>query len=179
MTFNGSSRKNNIFFFFFSYFHRHLHLFFLSGYGAVGLDSNPSYGHTPSHHTPQLSSLSFKHEDTLSPPNSIGKCLRRDVSSPDWKTVVSHHQGYIRSNPSFLRSQTPSLIPTFIQVSPFLAHINTVSLNDFGNHNLKRITFLSLCWNVRNCLGSSILYEPENYHSFSSNFLKRGDVQAI
>ncbi|XP_007549884.1 PREDICTED: Wilms tumor protein isoform X1 [Poecilia mexicana] len=41
------------------------------GYGAVGLDSNPSYGHTPSHHTPQLSSLSFKHEDTLSPPNSI------------------------------------------------------------------------------------------------------------
>uniref|UniRef100_G3PU57 WT1 transcription factor b n=1 Tax=Gasterosteus aculeatus aculeatus TaxID=481459 RepID=G3PU57_GASAC len=41
------------------------------GYGAVGLDNNPSYGHTPSHHTPQLSSLSFKHEDTLSPPNNI------------------------------------------------------------------------------------------------------------
>ncbi|KAM7406238.1 hypothetical protein PAMP_000626 [Pampus punctatissimus] len=41
------------------------------GYGAVGFDSNPSYGHTPSHHTPQLSSLSFKHEDTLSPPNNI------------------------------------------------------------------------------------------------------------
>ncbi|XP_076003143.1 WT1 transcription factor b isoform X3 [Genypterus blacodes] len=42
------------------------------GYGAVGLDSNPSYGHTPSHHTPQLSSLSFKHEDTLSPqPNMV------------------------------------------------------------------------------------------------------------
>ncbi|XP_051236476.1 WT1 transcription factor b isoform X2 [Dicentrarchus labrax] len=41
------------------------------GYGAMGLDSNPSYGHTPSHHTPQLSSLSFKHEDTLSPPNNI------------------------------------------------------------------------------------------------------------
>uniref|UniRef100_A0A8C2WKF5 WT1 transcription factor b n=1 Tax=Cyclopterus lumpus TaxID=8103 RepID=A0A8C2WKF5_CYCLU len=41
------------------------------GYGAVGLESNPSYGHTPSHHTPQLSSLSFKHEDTLSPPNNI------------------------------------------------------------------------------------------------------------
>ncbi|KAL3065349.1 WT1 transcription factor b isoform X2 [Trematomus bernacchii] len=36
------------------------------GYGAVGLDSNPSYGHTPSHH-----SLSFKHEDTLSPQNNI------------------------------------------------------------------------------------------------------------
>uniref|UniRef100_UPI0037E75D9D WT1 transcription factor b isoform X8 n=1 Tax=Semicossyphus pulcher TaxID=241346 RepID=UPI0037E75D9D len=41
------------------------------GYGAVSLDSNPSYGHTPSHHAPQLSSLSFKHEDTLSPPNNI------------------------------------------------------------------------------------------------------------
>ncbi|XP_056268599.1 WT1 transcription factor b isoform X6 [Pseudoliparis swirei] len=41
------------------------------GYGAVGLESNPSYGHTPSHHTPQHSSLSFKHEDTLSPPNNI------------------------------------------------------------------------------------------------------------
>ncbi|KAM7423978.1 hypothetical protein PAMA_000370 [Pampus argenteus] len=41
------------------------------GYGAVGFDSNPSYGHTPSHHTPQLSSLSFKHEDILSPPNNI------------------------------------------------------------------------------------------------------------
>nr|XP_020471329.1 Wilms tumor protein homolog isoform X1 [Monopterus albus] len=41
------------------------------GYGAVGLDSDPSYGHTPSHHTPQFSSLPFKHEDTLSPPNNI------------------------------------------------------------------------------------------------------------
>ncbi|XP_047435722.1 WT1 transcription factor b isoform X3 [Mugil cephalus] len=39
--------------------------------GYSGLDSNPSYGHAPSHHTPQLSSLSFKHEDTLSPPNNI------------------------------------------------------------------------------------------------------------
>nr|XP_061796011.1 Wilms tumor protein homolog isoform X6 [Nerophis lumbriciformis] len=41
------------------------------GYGTMGLDGNPSYAHTPSHHTPQLSSLSFKHEDTLSPPNNI------------------------------------------------------------------------------------------------------------
>ncbi|XP_077376144.1 WT1 transcription factor b isoform X3 [Festucalex cinctus] len=40
-------------------------------YGAMGLDGNPSYPHTASHHTPQLSSLSFKHEDTLSPPNNI------------------------------------------------------------------------------------------------------------
>ncbi|XP_077442929.1 WT1 transcription factor b isoform X3 [Stigmatopora argus] len=41
------------------------------GYGTMGLDGNSSYAHTPSHHTPQLSSLSFKHEDTLSPPNNI------------------------------------------------------------------------------------------------------------
>ncbi|XP_072237339.1 WT1 transcription factor b isoform X2 [Leuresthes tenuis] len=41
------------------------------GFAPVGLDSNPSYGHTPPHHTPQLSSLSFKHEDTLSPTNNI------------------------------------------------------------------------------------------------------------
>uniref|UniRef100_A0A8D2ZL22 WT1 transcription factor b n=1 Tax=Scophthalmus maximus TaxID=52904 RepID=A0A8D2ZL22_SCOMX len=41
------------------------------GYGAVGFDSNPSCGHNASHHTPQLSGLSFKHEDTLSPPNNI------------------------------------------------------------------------------------------------------------
>ncbi|XP_060924161.1 WT1 transcription factor b isoform X1 [Limanda limanda] len=41
------------------------------GYGAVGLESSPSCGHVASHHTPQLSSLSFKHEDTLSPPNNI------------------------------------------------------------------------------------------------------------
>ncbi|KAM4593430.1 WT1 transcription factor b isoform 3-T3 [Odontesthes bonariensis] len=41
------------------------------GFAQVGLDSNPSYGHTPPHHTPQLSSLSFKHEDTLSPTNNI------------------------------------------------------------------------------------------------------------
>ncbi|CAB1430769.1 unnamed protein product [Pleuronectes platessa] len=41
------------------------------GYGAVGLDSSPTCGHAASHHTPQLSSLSFKHEDTLSPPNNI------------------------------------------------------------------------------------------------------------
>ncbi|XP_054627684.1 WT1 transcription factor b isoform X6 [Dunckerocampus dactyliophorus] len=45
------------------------------GYGAMGLDGNPSYAHTASHNTPQLSSLSFKHEDALSPPNSIGTSL--------------------------------------------------------------------------------------------------------
>ncbi|KAM8876848.1 WT1 transcription factor b isoform 1-T1 [Synchiropus picturatus] len=42
------------------------------GYGAMSLENNPSYGHTPSHHTPPFSSLSFKHEDPLSPTNTIG-----------------------------------------------------------------------------------------------------------
>ncbi|XP_034017431.1 WT1 transcription factor b [Thalassophryne amazonica] len=40
-------------------------------YGALTLDNNPTYGHTPSHLSPQLSSLSFKHEDSVSPPNSM------------------------------------------------------------------------------------------------------------
>lgn len=44
----------------------------LSGYGAASLDNNPNYGHTPSHHPAQLSSLPFKHEDPLSPPSNIG-----------------------------------------------------------------------------------------------------------
>ncbi|XP_029353647.1 WT1 transcription factor b isoform X3 [Echeneis naucrates] len=41
------------------------------GYGAVSIDNNPSCGHTPSHPTPQLPSLSFKHEDMLSPTSNI------------------------------------------------------------------------------------------------------------
>ncbi|KAM6980942.1 WT1 transcription factor b [Aplochiton taeniatus] len=43
------------------------------GYGTVGLDGAPSYGHTPSHHTPQFSSLSFKHEDPLSPQTTMAE----------------------------------------------------------------------------------------------------------
>ncbi|XP_064868350.1 WT1 transcription factor b isoform X1 [Oncorhynchus nerka] len=42
------------------------------GYGTVGLDGAPSYGHTPSHHSPQFSCHSFKHEDILSPPTTMG-----------------------------------------------------------------------------------------------------------
>uniref|UniRef100_A0A8C7N899 WT1 transcription factor b n=1 Tax=Oncorhynchus kisutch TaxID=8019 RepID=A0A8C7N899_ONCKI len=42
------------------------------GYGTVGLDGAPSYGHTPSHHSPQFSSHSFKHEDIMSPPTTMG-----------------------------------------------------------------------------------------------------------
>uniref|UniRef100_A0A4W5Q0T7 Wilm's tumour protein N-terminal domain-containing protein n=1 Tax=Hucho hucho TaxID=62062 RepID=A0A4W5Q0T7_9TELE len=45
---------------------------FSVGYGTVGLDGAPSYGHTPSHHSPQFSSHSFKHEDILSPPTTMG-----------------------------------------------------------------------------------------------------------
>lgn len=44
------------------------------GYGAVGFENNPSYGHTASHHTPQFSSLPFKHEDALTPTNNLGRC---------------------------------------------------------------------------------------------------------
>ncbi|XP_010874617.1 WT1 transcription factor b isoform X1 [Esox lucius] len=42
------------------------------GYGTVSLDGAPSYGHTPSHQPPQFSSHPFKHEDTLSPPTTMG-----------------------------------------------------------------------------------------------------------
>lgn len=73
-------------------------IFFFSGYGAVGFDNNPTYGHTPSHHTPQLSSLPFKHEDTLSPPNNLGSCLHAEVVSLNWladRETVMSSQGYI------------------------------------------------------------------------------------
>ncbi|KAM4617898.1 Wilms tumor protein isoform 3-T3 [Discoglossus pictus] len=42
------------------------------GYSAVAFDGTPSYGHTPSHHTPQFSNHSFKHEDPISQPTSLG-----------------------------------------------------------------------------------------------------------
>lgn len=129
----------------------------------MGLDSNPSYGHTPSHHTPQLSSLSFKHEDTLSPPNNIGNCLHPDVFSlnwlADWRTVMSQ-QGYI-SNPSFFISQQHRRYPfSFISLRLCLhthsytqAYINTLSLsrslstrmvNDSGNDNLRKQLYVTL-----------------------------------
>lgn len=136
---NDSSRQIGSF-----YFH-HLSflffVFFLSGYGAVGLDSNPSYGHTPSHHTPQLSSLSFKHEETLSPPNSIGNSLRPDAFSlkwsADWKAVVSQ-QGYI-SNPSFFISQQNRYYP-FPFISPHLC-LHTYSYTQTYINTLSRLLF--------------------------------------
>ncbi|XP_030232918.1 WT1 transcription factor b isoform X2 [Gadus morhua] len=41
------------------------------GYGGVGLDGPPSYGHTASHHSPQFSGLSFKHEDPFPPQSNM------------------------------------------------------------------------------------------------------------
>lgn len=100
---------------------------FLSGYAAVGLDSAPSYGHTPSHHTPQLSSLSFKHEDTLSPQSNMGNYLHPDIFSlnwlADWKTIMSQ-QGYV-SNPSFFKSQQNYYYPFSLTVSLWEAHMRT------------------------------------------------------
>ncbi|XP_024152100.1 WT1 transcription factor b isoform X1 [Oryzias melastigma] len=69
------------------------------GYAPLALDSNPGYSHATSHHTPQLSTLSFKHEDTLSPPNNIVDqqyptpnpmfgCHNPSESSPNSQTLL-------------------------------------------------------------------------------------------
>ncbi|XP_040266135.1 Wilms tumor protein isoform X3 [Bufo gargarizans] len=42
------------------------------GYSTVAFDGTPSYGHTPSHHTPQFTNHSFKHEDPISQQTSLG-----------------------------------------------------------------------------------------------------------
>ncbi|XP_030056522.1 Wilms tumor protein isoform X3 [Microcaecilia unicolor] len=42
------------------------------GYSTVTFDGTPSYGHTPSHHTAQFTNHSFKHEDPISQPTSLG-----------------------------------------------------------------------------------------------------------
>ncbi|KAJ3593037.1 hypothetical protein NHX12_005375, partial [Muraenolepis orangiensis] len=45
------------------------------GYGAMGLDGPSTYGHTSSHshHSPQFSSLSFKHEDVFPPQSNMAE----------------------------------------------------------------------------------------------------------
>ncbi|XP_011489384.1 Wilms tumor protein isoform X1 [Oryzias latipes] len=68
------------------------------GYGPLALDSNPGYSHSASHHNPQLSSLSFKHEDTLSPTNNIDQqyptlnpmfgCHNPSESTPNSQTLL-------------------------------------------------------------------------------------------
>lgn len=77
-------------------------VFLFPGYGAVGFENNPSYGHTASHHTPQLSSLPFKHEDALLQTNNLGSFL---FLSPFnwlivWVSPLSQH-----SQTSFFISQ--------------------------------------------------------------------------
>ncbi|KAF3686342.1 Wilms tumor protein -like protein A [Channa argus] len=100
------------------------------GYGAVGLDSNPSYGHTPSHHTPQLSSLSFKHEDTLSPPNNIV-----DQQYPAPPPMFGCH------NPTESCPSSPALL-----------------LRNYNSDNLYQMASQLECvaWNPMNTLASSM-----------------------
>ncbi|KAG1938848.1 wilms tumor 1b [Pimephales promelas] len=43
------------------------------GYGTVAFDGTPSYGHTPSHHTPPFPNNTFKHEDPMSPQSTMGE----------------------------------------------------------------------------------------------------------
>ncbi|XP_051727075.1 WT1 transcription factor b isoform X2 [Ctenopharyngodon idella] len=43
------------------------------GYGTVALDGAPSYGHTPTHHTPPFPNNTFKHEDPMSPQCTMGE----------------------------------------------------------------------------------------------------------
>ncbi|RVE72059.1 hypothetical protein OJAV_G00057900 [Oryzias javanicus] len=44
-----------------------------TGYSAVGFDGAGNYGHTPTHHSSQFSSHSFKHEDALAQQNTMGE----------------------------------------------------------------------------------------------------------
>lgn len=95
------------------------------GYGA-GLDINPSYGLTPSH---QLPSLSFKQEDTLSPPNNIVD------------------QQYSASAPLF-GCHTPEPCPSN----------QSLLLRNYNSDNLYQMASQLECvtWNQMNTLASSI-----------------------
>ncbi|KAL2088575.1 hypothetical protein ACEWY4_015474 [Coilia grayii] len=42
------------------------------GYSTMALDGSPTYGHTRPHLSPQPSSHPFKHEDSISPPSTMG-----------------------------------------------------------------------------------------------------------
>ncbi|XP_017296267.1 WT1 transcription factor b isoform X2 [Kryptolebias marmoratus] len=108
------------------------------GYGAVGLDSNPSYGHTPSHHTPQLSSLSFKHEDTLSPTNIVD-------------------QQYSTPNPMFGCHNPPESCPSN----------QALLLRNYNSDNLYQMASQLECvtWNQMNSLTSSMKSNPTSFDS--------------
>ncbi|XP_015251683.1 WT1 transcription factor a isoform X1 [Cyprinodon tularosa] len=43
-----------------------------TGYSTVAFDGAGNYGHTPTHHSSQFSGHSFKHEDALTQPNTMG-----------------------------------------------------------------------------------------------------------
>ncbi|XP_021167758.2 WT1 transcription factor b isoform X4 [Fundulus heteroclitus] len=110
-----------------------------SGYGAVGFDSNPSYGHTPSHHTPQLPSLSFKHEDTLSPLNSIVD------------------QQYPAPNPMFGCHSPPESCPSN----------QALLLRNYNSDNLYQMASQLECvtWNQMNTLASTMKSHAISYDS--------------
>ncbi|PWA24785.1 hypothetical protein CCH79_00010114 [Gambusia affinis] len=44
-----------------------------TGYSTVAFDGAGNYGHTPTHHSSQFSGHSFKHEDALTQPNTMGE----------------------------------------------------------------------------------------------------------
>lgn len=98
----------------------------VQGYG-VGLDNNPSYGLTPSH---QLPSLSFKHEDMLSPPNNIVD------------------QQYTASAPVFGCHSPPEPCPSN----------QALLLRNYNSDNLYQMASQLECvtWNQMNTLASSI-----------------------
>lgn len=53
-----------------------VHCFFSAvGYSTVAFDGAGNYGHTPTHHSSQFSGHSFKHEDALTQPNTMGMCM--------------------------------------------------------------------------------------------------------
>ncbi|XP_061566842.1 WT1 transcription factor b [Cololabis saira] len=108
------------------------------GYGSVGFDSNPSYGHTPSHHTPQLSSLSFKHEDALSLPNNIV-----DQQCP--------------ANTMFSCYSPPESCPSS----------QALLLRNYNSDNLYQMASQLECvtWNQMNSLASSIKSHATSYDS--------------
>lgn len=94
------------------------------GYG-VGLDNNPSYGLTPSH---QLPGLSFKHEDTLSPPNNM------------------------------VEQQYTASTPVFGCHSPPEPSNQALLLRNYNSDNLYQMASQLECvtWNQMNSLASSI-----------------------
>ncbi|KAM9410213.1 WT1 transcription factor b [Pholidichthys leucotaenia] len=104
------------------------------GFGGVGLDTNPSYGHTPSHHTPQPCGLSFKHEDTLSPPNNI---VDQQFSSP---------------NPMFGCHSPTDTCP----------NNQALLLRNYNSDNLYQMASQVECvaWNQMNTLTSSVKSPP-------------------